>query len=427
MNALVHRATCTALAGLMWLGAVDQIDAAPPRENDRPVPEIAAVVTEYRQNTHADVIVSRLLRGYGLDDRSPAPLLKLVSLYADQVPPKDLSRPFAAKYGFPVFDDVTHALIRGGDRLAVDGVLLVAEHGTYPESDTGQVVYPKRRLFTEVVKVFEQSNRVVPVFIDKHLADNWQDAKWIYDTAQRLEIPLMAGSSLPATWRDPPVDVGREAALKEIVVVSYGPLDAYGFHALEAMQALAERRKGGETGVRAVQCLVDEAVWRAGRAGVFDRRLLDAALERLKDRPLPAGKTVEDLVPHPVLFVVDYRDGLRANVLTLNGAVAEWAAAWRWVDEREPVASTLFWVQQGRPYDHFSNLVEGIETMMQTSEPAWPVERTLLTSGLLDALLISKRDGGRKLATPWLDVRYRSKWNWSQPAAPRNEHEPVRP
>ena len=57
-------------------------------------------------------------------------------------------------------------------------MLLVAEHGEYPKSKTGQTVYPKRRLFSQVLDGFDRSGRVVPVFIDKHLADNWPDAKW---------------------------------------------------------------------------------------------------------------------------------------------------------------------------------------------------------------------------------------------------------
>ena len=139
----------------------------------------------------------------------------------------------------------------------------------------------------------------------------------------------MAGSSLPVLWRYPPADVHRGAKLDQIVVTSYHTLDGYGFHAVEALQCLAERRAGGETGVRSVQCLTGPAVWRAGAEGVYDRALLDAALSRLKERPLPKGNRVEDLVPEPVLFVVDYNDGLRGCVFTLNGAVAEWAAAWR--------------------------------------------------------------------------------------------------
>ena len=220
-----------------------------------------------------------------------------------------------------MYDRVEDALTLGTGRLAVDGVLLVAEHGDYPKSKTGQTVYPKRRLFGQVLDVFDRSGRVVPVFIDKHLADNWADAKWIYDEAQRRKVPMMAGSSLPGLWRYPPADVRRGAKLDQIVVTSYHTLDGYGFHAVETLQCLAERRTGGETGVRSVQCITGPAVWRAGAEGVYDRALLDAALSRLKERPLPKGKRIEDLVPEPVLFVVDYNDGLRGCVFTLNGAV----------------------------------------------------------------------------------------------------------
>ena len=56
--------------------------------------------------------------------------------------------------------------------------------------------------------------------------------------------------------------------------------------------------------------------------------------------------------------------------------------------------------------------------MMQTGRPEWPVERTLLTSGMLDALLISKKNGGKRLATPYLNIRYSTEWNWQQPPPP---------
>jgi hypothetical protein len=254
------------------------------------------------------------------------------------------------------------------------------------------------------------------VFIDKHLADNWTDAKFIYDTARELKIPLMAGSSLPGLWRYPPADVRRDAKLREIVAVSYHSLDAYGFHALEFVQALAERRQGGETGITSAQCLVDQAVWEAGERGVYDRRLLDDALARLKRPPALSGRKLADLVPHPVLFQIEYADGLKANVLTLNGAVGEWSAAWRYADDT--VESALFYTQEARPFMHFAFLVSGIDEMMQTGKPTWPVERTLLTSGTLDALLISKKDTGRRLETPYLNIAYQSDWNWKQPPPP---------
>jgi hypothetical protein len=182
------------------------------------------------------------------------------------------------------------------------------------------------------------------------------------------------------------------------------------------VQSLVEHRAGGETGVKSVQCLTGPAVWEAGKNEVYDRRLLDAALSRLKERPIPEGRRVEDLAPEPVLFVINYQDGLRANVLTLNGAVAEWASAWRYADDT--MESTLFWTQEARPFGHFTLLLMGIEQMMHTGKPAWPVERTLLTSGMLDALLVSKRDGGKLMLTPWLNVKYQSDWTWRQPPPP---------
>ena len=85
---------------------------------------------------------------------------------------------------------MTGALTRGGSTLAVDGVLLIGEHGSYPLSKTGQVTFPKRRLFSEILEVFDHSGRIVPVYTDKHLSDNWEDAKWLYDSARRRDIPL---------------------------------------------------------------------------------------------------------------------------------------------------------------------------------------------------------------------------------------------
>ncbi|MDA1053930.1 MAG: hypothetical protein O3C40_26060 [Planctomycetota bacterium] len=381
------------------------------------IPQVAGITTEYRHNAHADMFFTRLLKTDTLDGKGRAPSLQLASIHTDQVPANDISRKFASEYSVPLYPTIKESLTLGTGKLAVDGVLLIAEHGNYPESDTGQFVFPKRRMFAEVVETFRATGRVVPVFHDKHLADNWEDAKWIYDQAREMKIPMMAGSSLPVSWRYPPADVRRGAKLKEIVAVSFHRLDTYGFHALEAVQSLAERRSGGETGIKSVQCITGPAVWEAAGQGVYDRSLLEDALSRLKEPSLPAGKRVEDLAREPVLFVIDYRDGLRANVFTLNGAVLEWAAAWKYAEGNE-TASTVFWTQELRPFMHFTYLLMGVEQMMQTGQPAWPVERTLLTSGALDALLVSNRDGGKKLDTPWLDVAYQSQWDWHQPPPP---------
>ena len=395
----------------LFLATLSAACAAPPKR-------IAAIVTEYRHNSHADVIVSRLLLTNTLDGKGKRPNLKLVSLYTDQVPKNDTSRKWAQQFKVHIFKTVEESLTLGTGKLAVDGVLLIAEHGKYPKNATGNTIYPKRRLFNEVQKVFRKKGQSVPVFVDKHLADNWKDSKWLYDTAAELKVPLMAGSSLPVLWRYPPVDVQRGAKLKEIVAVSYHTLDAYGYHALEMVQCLVERRAGGETGVKQVRTLTGEAVWKAMENKVFDRELLYDALKRLKGSAITKqlNKPLREQVKEPVLFTIDYRDGLRAHVLTLNYAVAEWAVAWRRTDGGK--RSTTFWTQEARPYMHFTYLVKGTEQMFHTGKPTWPAERTLMTSALLDALLISKSKNNAIVPTPYLNIKYTTDWNWKQPPPP---------
>jgi hypothetical protein len=383
-------------------------DGAPERR-------VAALVTVYRHNSHADVIVSRLLQTDTLDGKGKDSPLKLASLYTDQRPADDISRLLSASHRFPIHDTVAGALTLGTGKLAVDGVLLVAEHGDYPASASGNVQYPKRRLWDQMLEVFRASGRVVPVFLDKHLADNWDDAKHIHDTARELKIPLMAGSSVPGTWRHPPADVARGARLAEIVAITYHTTDAYGFHALEAVQSLAEQREGGETGIRSVQCLGGDAVWKAQEDHLFDPEVFAAAWSRVKH--LNGEKPLREAVGKPKLMIVEYGDGLRAYLLELNGAVGEWSAAWRYRDDRR-IEATQFWTQEARPAAHFTLLLNGIERMMLTGKPAWNAERTLLTSGALDALLQSYVKGGTRIETPHLGIAYRPLWRWEEPPPP---------
>ena len=413
----------------MLVALAAAFDCARADESTNPLPakNIAAIVTVYHHNSHADVILSRLLQTDTLDGKGKDSPLKLVSLYTDQRPTGDISRLLAASHRFRLSETIEDALTLGTGRLAVDGVLLIAEHGEYPKSPTGNTQYPKRRFWEETIRVFKDSGHVVPVFIDKHLADNWADAKFIYDTARELKVPLMAGSSLPVTWRRPPADVKRGARLREIVAITYHMTDAYGFHALEFVQALAEQRHGGETGIKAVQSLADDKVWRAFDEKTFDTELFDAVWQRLS-QPQNRGRPLRDVVSKPKLFRLEYADGLRAHLLELNGAAGEWAAAWRYADDgpERPVRdieSSLFWTQEGRPGMHFTWLLHGIEQMTLTGKPSWNVERTLLTSGALDALLLSLKEEQRRIETPYLLLRYQPIWRWVEPPPPP----PMRP
>ena len=383
--------------------------------------KVAALVTVYRHNSHADLIVGRLLQTDTLDGKGQDSPLTLASLFTDQKPVNDTSRSLAASHRFRLSATIEDALTLGTGSLAVDGVLLIAEHGEYPPSPTGNTQYPKRRFWEEILKVFRASGRVAPVFIDKHLADNWGDAKFIFDTAHDLKVPLLAGSSLPVTWRRPPVDVPPGGRLKEIVGITYHTTDAYGFHALEAIQTLAEQRHGGETGVKAVRSLKGDAVWQAFEDKGFDTALFEAAWERLSPPP-EKRRALRQLVPEPRMFQLEYADGLRANLFELNGAAADWTVAWRHADS-DRVDSCMFWVQDGRPAMHFTYLLHGIEQLILTRHAPWPAERTLLSSGVLDSLLISLKENQRRVETPELIFRYQPHWRWTEPPPPP----PMRP
>ncbi len=207
-----------------------------------------------------------------LDGRGRVSSLRLASLFVDQFPTNETSRKMCADMAIPQPKTIAETLTLGGDKLAVDGVVMVAEHGEYPRSEIGAEMYPKRKFFEQIFATCDKfGRRGLPVFCDKHLADTWVDAKWIYDEAKKRDMPLMAGSSLPSAWREPAIDIPRGTKLKEIHVISYHRIDVYGFHGLEALQSLVERRAGGETGVAAVQTISGDDVWRAAERGVYDR------------------------------------------------------------------------------------------------------------------------------------------------------------
>jgi hypothetical protein len=364
--------------------------------------KIAAIITEYRPNSHAEVIVGKFLKGFPTDEGLLAPRVEVASLYVDQFPEQDLARAVAAEHGVPIYPSIVKALTLGGRELAVDGVLLIGEHGDYAWNEKEQQLFPRRYFMEQICGVFATSRRAVPVFNDKHLSYNWHDARWMYERTRQLGAPFMAGSSLPVGWRRPWLEHALETPITEAVAIGFSGLDIYGFHTLEVLQCMVERRRGGETGVAAVQCLEGDAVWQAARDGRWRRELAEAASAAIAGKP--AG-TMEQHCPNPALFLVQYRDGFRGAALMLNGYVRDLAYAARVGDE---IQATEFYLQNGPPHAHFSYLGLNIEEMFLTGRPSSPVERTLLTTGILEAALTSRYEGHVRLETPWLDVAYRS-------------------
>jgi len=319
---------------------------------------IAVVTTIYRYLSHAQHIADRFLVGYPHEGQWHRPDMKVVSLYVDQKPDGDLSADRAREFGFTVYPTIAEALRCGGDKLAVDAVLIIGEHGNYPKNEKGQILYPRYEFFKQCVEVFEKDGRAVPVYNDKHLSYSFEKAQWMVASSRRLKFPMLAGSSLPVTWRLPDLELPLNCEIEEALMVGAGGSDPMDYHALEAMQCMVERRKGGETGVKAVQMIEGDAVWKAGAEGPWSKQLLK-----------------------------DFN--FAARVRSMPG-----------------IQSTQFFLSPTPNVTYSACLVSKIEEMFATGKAPYPVDRTLIVSGILEACLTSRFQGQKRLETPHLAVRY---------------------
>jgi hypothetical protein len=388
-------------------------------------PKVAALASVYYYLSHAYHIVGRFLDGFPVYDGRPDPLhrppFEIVSLFIEQVSPAtDLGRPKAKRHGVRLSPTIADALTLGTGKLAVDAVLLIAEHGEYPYNERLQKLYPRGRFFREMLEIFRASGRSVPVFIDKHLSYDRAEAAGMIEAAATQKVPLMAGSSLPVTWRMPPLEIPLGRKFKEVLVASRGDLEIFGFHALETLQCMAERRdRGGRPqGVAAVTYLEGDAVWEAGDRGLWSWDLLHHALGRShtvnpgdirqNTRDFHAPGAPKGDVPtkpeKPVAFLIEYADGLRATAMILNGHVDDTTVAAR-IDDASggrSIVSTLMYLPAPPGASFFNPLVLRIEDFFRTGKPPYPVQRTQLTGGILDVALESRIRGGRRIETPEL-------------------------
>ena len=379
--------------------------------------KVAAVTSVYHYLSHAYHIVGRFLDGFQVHGESGLhrPDFEIASLFIEQTPEAtDLGKAKAARHGVRLSPDIADALTLGTGKLAVDAVLLIAEHGDFPLNEKLQKLYPRGRYFREIAGVFKASGKSAPVFIDKHLSYSRPEAAGMMETARSLKIPLMAGSSLPITWRMPALEIPLGRPFRGALVASRGDIEVFGFHALETLQCMVERRdlKGKPQGVVAVTCLERDAVWKAGDEGVWSKPLLEAALSRshtvnpgdikqntLDFRPV-AGDPHKTKFSYPTAFVVEYADGLRASAMILNGHVDDTTVACDVGGPRPGVASTLVYLPAPPGARFFDPLVLRIEDFFRTGRPPYPVERTLLTGGILDAALESRIRGYTRVETP---------------------------
>jgi hypothetical protein len=409
-------------AAITLTGAAGAADAQPqgdlPLSRTRPGrpsvqgrKPLAVICTVYRPLSHAYHIAGRFVHGYARGGRLHVPRHYVHSLYVDQRPDNDLSTDLARDHGVRVCRTVADALTLG-DRLAVDGVLLIGEHGNYPRNERGQILYPRFELFEQIVNVFRKTGQAVPVFNDKHLSCTCAKARQMLNWAAELKFPVMAGSSLPVTWRSPELEPHLETPFEDGLVAGYGPIEVYGFHALEALQVMMERRRSGETGVKAVTCLTGNDVWKAADAGRWSWDLLEAALSRSEtvnpgDIRVNTGSMGVQRMPvtPPIAFLIEYSDGTRGTILLLNGHVWDFTFAGKVRGETRP-QSCLFHLPAPPGARFFDAQVANLEKFLEEKQAPYPVERTLLTTGILDAALRSHERRGGQVETPELDVRY---------------------
>jgi hypothetical protein len=213
------------------------------------------------------------------------------------------------------------------------------------------------------------------------------DAEWMYNRAQDLGIPFMAGSSVPLFWRNPWLEHPLECPIREALFLSFGSLEGYGYHGFETLQSFVERRIGGETGLAAVTMLEGEQVWAAAREGRWSSKLLDYAIAqgqrtlvgnrkyteptyavapgRPEDFDFTSGTVTPDNprgmksdpsggTEGPYCFLYEYSDGFRAAQLHMTAYVRDWIYA---ADvEGEGMVCTVLSSSEANPNPSFSYL-----------------------------------------------------------------------
>ena len=364
--------SAAALASPLIDISANKLEAA---QGDAPPKRVAIVATIWRYLSHAQHMGDRLLVGYPFEGKWRHPNVKVVSLYVDQKGERDQSAARAEEFGFKVYPTIAETLRAGSDKLAVDAVVVIGEHGNYPRNEKGQKLYPRYEFFKEITEVFQKDGRAVPVFNDKHLSYSWRKAKEMVETSKRLDFPFLAGSSLPVTWRFPELELPLESEIEEALVMGVGSSDAMDYHTLEAMQCMIERRKGGG--------------------------------ENAHPQDFANNGELQRLVKDPTAYFIEHNDGLRTTLLMLNGAIGDYTFAARVKGMSEP-QSTQFMLPRVPNVTYSACLVNKIVEMIETGKAPYPVERTQMASALLDRCLDSKLSGGERLDTPELNIRYRA-------------------
>jgi hypothetical protein len=394
---------------------------------------LAVIGTSYHDGSAMQTIADRFLVGYPHEGDWHMPNVKIVSMYLDRIPhggegvhgvvdptpqdTADLSQGRAKEFGFQVYNNIPEALRCGGTKLAVDAVVCILEQGDYERNHRQQILYPRFDFFQQCVQVFTEEERSVPYYNYGSLSFSFPEAQSMVATAEKMKFPLLAGSWMPVTYRIPDTDIPAGAQIEEAVMVGLGSLDGMDFDAIEAMQCMLERRKGCETGVKAVQLLEGDDVWAAGASGRWSKEVLSSALSRsdaiqgltvMDGRPqdLVADGVLPQLVTNPTAYCIEYNDGTRATLLMLNGANRDFVFSAKLAGG--DLIATQFFRSPTPNVTYSACLAARIEKMMVTRNAPYPARRTLLTSGILEACLKSREHLNQRMETPHLNITYQA-------------------
>src|SRR5262249_10428901 len=234
----------------------------------------------------------------------------------------------------------------------------------------------------------------------------WDGAKEMVDTAKELGIPFLAGSSVPLAQRVPPLELASGAEIVEAVSIHGGGLEVYDFHGLEVLQSLVEARKGGGTGVARVGVLQGDGLWEAAGGGRWAEGLAEAARAvELGKKPATLKKVEGEPEAEPHGILLTYKDGFRVIVLKVGRNSTRWNFACRLKGDRD-VKALRYYVGPWKNRNLFKALAHAIQQMIHTGKPPYPVERTLLVSGVLDAAMHSRAEGN-SLRTPHREFGYK--------------------
>lgn len=387
---------------------------------------IAAVVTAYLEMSHADVIISRWLEPHSRDhEQDWNPCTQIASLYIEQSPERSenaeiytgmhsrsecydhtrhIGHAVAKHHGIPVAKSVHEALTLNSSSLAVDAVLLIGEHGDYPHNALGQKLYPRKELFFEILTTMRESGHSIPVFCDKHYSWDSASAHAMVREANKLGVPLFAGSSIQFTG----VDSGWPAAIsnvEEIVLSFSADLEAYGYHSLEFAQTLLDQREGQhESGVEAVTAFKGEQVWEAAKQGKWSPAVMN---ELLRQGYPEVADDMHVAEPDAVAFHVEHRDKVRTIHLFLpkhgvgfhlNAKLSSGETFYRRARTNLP----------GTFFSHFAALNREIEKFFLTRKAPYPPERVLLTTCTLAECMVALQTPGIRRITPKLEISYKS-------------------